>query len=132
MAISWKYVKPLKDSNAIETICKERSVRIPAKTAKALRINNGGRPSSKHFDTVRETDYVLSSLYSFNSDDPNSIIGNLDLYFGRGLFPIGIEAGGNAVCLELESNRLILAKHESGDNEPIVLESNTELFSQLI
>lgn len=131
MAITWKYVKPLKHPNAIEAMCNNRGIHIPAKTINALKTHNGGRPADKSFDTVCETDYVFSSLYSFNQDDPNSIIKNLDLYIERGLFPIGIEAGGNAVCLELESNRLVLVNHENEKREPIILESNAELFSEL-
>ena len=131
MTIIWKYVKPLKDPDVIEDICRDRNIRIPAKIINALKSNNGGRPSIKSFDTVRESDYVLSSLYSFNQDDPNSVLRNLDLFIGLGLFPIGIEAGGNSVCLDLESKRLVLANHENGEKEPIALDSNTDLFSEL-
>ena len=67
--ITWKYVKPLNNTNAIATFEKEHSVSFPSDLKEILSNNNGGRPSVKYYDTKTEKDKEFKTLLSFNEED---------------------------------------------------------------
>lgn len=132
MAITWKYVKPLKENNLIDGLSGDVAAKLPDKLMACLKKNNGGRPSPKSFDTTMAKGYVFSSLYSFNDDDVNSVSDMLDDLIRVHLFPVGIESGGNSICYHLGKSKMVLLNHETGKTEDILRLSNEPLFSCLL
>ena len=132
MQITWKYVKPLRANNLLDGLSDDIASKLPSKLTACLKEQNGGRPSSKSFDTTMAKGYVLSSLYSFNDDDANSVSDIFEDFIHVHLFPIGIESGGNSICYHLGKSKLVLLNHETGKTEDVVLESNEPLFSCLL
>lgn len=129
MSVKWKYVKPLRNGEAVDSYCEEMGVMIPARLASFLKEHNGGRPMPCTFDTDRRGDYVFNSLYSYNREDAVSIW-SVDMreLISSGMYPVGIEATGNVICYDLSNKRLVLWEHESGDFEIITISSNPDLF----
>ena len=132
MQITWKYVKPLRANNLLDGLPDDIASKLPSKLTACLKDHNGGRPSSKSFDTTMEKGYVFSSLYSFNDDDTNSVSDIFEDFTHVHLFPIGIESGGNSICYHLEKSKLVLFNHETGKTEDVIHESNEPLFNSLI
>ena len=132
MQITWKYVKPLKANSLFDQLSGDIVVKLPDMLMACLKKNNGGRPSSKSFDTTMAKGYVFSSLYSFNDDDVNSVSDMLDDLISVHLFPVGIESGGNSICYHLGKGKMVLLNHETGKTEDVLLGSNEMLFSSLL
>lgn len=131
MAITWKYVKPLKDENAIGEACRQCGINAPAHLLACMGAHNGGRPSDKTFATTQSDGYVFNSLYSYNTEDANSVAGVFKSFVGVHLLPVGIEASGNVICYNTVKKRLVLFNHETGKTEDILVDSNPGLFSEL-
>lgn len=133
MAINWKYVKPLKDKNSIASFCAKNGVEIPADLMQYLAEHNSGRPSICEFDTNIGKGYIFNSLFSYNEEDVNRIFPTYEALFeDTNLYPIAIEAGGNIVCLNLDTQILVLWNHETDEIEQIDISSNPELFAGFI
>lgn len=131
MAVEWKYVKPLKKADALESFCERQGVVLPDGLRAFLELNNGGRPSKPFFDTDKRSGYVFNSLYSFNEGDSNSVFdAYASAYVGSKLFPIGIEASGNSICTDLQTGALVPLNHETGKLEKIDYTSNPELYGE--
>ena len=129
--MEWKYVKPLKNADAIRAFCKRQGIDLPESLRMCLERNNGGRPSEPQFDTDKRRGYVFNSLYSYNEGDANSIFNvYASAYEGPKLFPIGIEASGNSICADLKTGVLVLVNHECGEVETIDYSSNPGLFEE--
>lgn len=120
--IVWKYVKPLNNAIVAKDFWREHAIQLPASLEQCLINNNGGRPSVFLFDTNVGKEYVFQSLFSYNIEDKCNIY---NVYPGEfkntSLFPIGLEAAGNIVCYEINSNKYVLWNHENGGSENILL-----------
>lgn len=120
--LTWKYVKPLHDNQAVTVFLQKNSVTLPEDLVDFLTSNNGGRPSEKLFNTDKGKGYVFKSLLSYNDEDKENI-GKVypRLFEGTTLYPIGSDASGNFVCYDMVSKQYILLKHETNSREIIEL-----------
>ena len=53
--ITWKYVKELKDTNAVDAFEKENKIEFPNDLKQVLLKYNGGRPSLKYYDLQKNS-----------------------------------------------------------------------------
>lgn len=133
MKLEWKYVKPLKKADSLQMFCRKQKIILPDKLMGFLESNNGGRPSKPVFNTDKGVGYVFNSLYSYNEGDANSIFDKYaSAFVAPELFPLGLEASGNPICIDLKTGLLVLVNREAGDVETIDYRSNPELFNGFI
>lgn len=116
---TWKYVKTLQNEDSVEDFLQQHGVNLPQKLVDCIKENNGGRPSPNVFDTDKSRERVFKSLLSYNPDDRETIFSVYpQLFRGTHLYPIGTDAAGNFICLDLQNgDQLILWEHESGRKE---------------
>ena len=121
MSIQWKYVKPLEDETAVKGFITKKGVILPKDLIDCLERNNGGRPSEKDFKTASGREYVFKSLYSYNTDDKDTIYGIIDVLSSKeSLYPIGSDAARNIVCYNITSGKYELYIHETDSTEDIL------------
>ena len=120
MEITWKYVKPLANADAVKCFLKEHNVVLPQGLVDIIEAYNGGRPSEKDIITADEREYVFKSLLSYNANDLENIYDVYPLFEKCGLFPIASDAAGNFICYDAKLEVLVLYCHESEDTERIV------------
>ena len=119
--ITWKYVKPLKDTNAIENFEKEHSVSFPSDLKDILSKNNGGRPSVKYYDTKTEKDKEFKTLLSFNEEDIETIYKYYPLDSSDDkLLPFASDPAGNYFVVK--DGKICLWNHE---NDSTICLANT-------
>ena len=111
--ITWKYVKPLSKSTAIEDFERKNNVSLPSDLKECIKANNGGRPSFNVFDTADSKDRVFKTLLSLNESDVENIykffvIINSQL---KDLIPFASDPFGNYLCLQ--NNKIVLFLHET-------------------
>ena len=110
--IIWKYVKPLKNANAIDVFEKEHAVSFPADLREILFKNNGGRPSLKYYDTKTEKDKEFKTLLSFNEEDIETIYKHYPLDTSdKTLIPFASDPAGNYFVVKDE--KIYLWNHET-------------------
>lgn len=127
--IIWKYVKPLKNANAIDVFEKEHAVSFPADLREILFKNNGGRPSLKYYDTKTEKDKEFKTLLSFNEEDSETIYKHYPLDSSdKTLIPFASDPAGNYFVLK--DNSIYLWKHES--DSTIFLASSFSAFLSML
>ncbi len=118
MEISWKYIRPLKHADAIERFEEENKVKFPEELRECIFKYNSGRPDRKSFDTDQEEGRVISSLLSFNAEDPENIYELFSGFEGNNSFiPFAIDPFGNLICFSIENNAIMLWLHETGEVE---------------
>ena len=71
--LSWKYVKPLLKTDAVDNFEKENNIFLPQDLKQCIMLNNVGRPSLNVFDTGVSKDRVFKTLLSFNEQDTENI-----------------------------------------------------------
>lgn len=119
--LTWKYVKPLKNPDAVTQFLKENSIILPSGLISCIVQNNGGHPSSKLFNTDKRKEYVFKSLLSYNTEDSDNIYTVYPkLFENTSLYPIGIDASGNFVCFDYSEQKYILFNHETASKEKIL------------
>lgn len=127
--IIWKYVKPLKNANAIEVFEKEHAVSFPADLREILFKNNGGRPSLKYYDTKTEKDKEFKTLLSFNEEDIETVYKHYPLDTSdKSMIPFASDPAGNYFVLK--DNSIYLWKHES--DSTIFLASSFSAFLSML
>ncbi|WP_296689498.1 SMI1/KNR4 family protein [Treponema sp. UBA6852] len=110
--ITWKYVKPLKNTNAIEAFEKEHSVSFPLDLREILSKYNGGRPSLKYFDTKTEKDKEFKTLLSFNKEDIETIYKHYPLDSSDDkIVPFASDPAGNYFVIK--DGKVCLWNHEN-------------------
>ena len=120
MSLAWKYVKPLKNEDAVREFLHRVQVVLPEKLVQYLTEYNGGRPSEPLFDTNEGREYVFKSLMSYNGEDIERIDKAYPgLFADTTLYPIATDAGGNFICYDIDTKQYILWKHETGTREVI-------------
>ncbi|MEG0915050.1 MAG: SMI1/KNR4 family protein [Christensenellaceae bacterium] len=120
--ITWKYVKPLHDFQAVRNFLRQQKCSLPEGLIECLEKNNGGRPSIKLFDTNVSCGYVFKALLSYNEDDLENIYMVYPTMFqSKMIYPIGTDSAGNFICYNLAHGNYILWKHETNKEEAIIL-----------
>lgn len=113
--ILWKYIKPVYDEKVIDKFLLQNGITIPRETIDFIKENNGGRPSSKIFDTKMKKGCVFKTLLSYNDDDVETIYACYPGSFKEnGLLPIASDPSGNFICIDLKNNySIMLFNHEN-------------------
>ncbi len=110
--ITWKYVKPLKNTNAVTDFEQKNGVSFPSDLKKILEKYNGGRPSVKYFDTSSEKDKELKTLLSFNEEDIETIYKHYPLDSSDDkLVPFASDPAGNYFVVK--DGKICLWNHEN-------------------
>lgn len=119
-SLSWKYVKPIKEPEAVHNFLNKYKIVLPEELIQCITENNGGRPSQKLFDTDKGKEYVFKSLLSYNEEDTECIYKVFpELFYGTALYPIGTDASGNFICFDIAEQKYALLKHETNAKEYI-------------
>lgn len=127
--IIWKYVKPLKNINAIEKFEKEHSILFPLDLKGILTKFNGGRPSLKYYDTKTERDKEFKTLLSFNEEDIETIYKHYPLDSSdKTLVPFASDPAGNYFVVKDE--KIYLWNHET-DSVGYIANSFSDFLSNL-
>ena len=130
--MEWKYVKQLKDLQAIEKIELMSKIKIPISLKQIIINYNGGRPEKNIFDTKYSKEKVLKSLISYNIDDRENIYIYTN-FFDKGLLPFAITEFGDIICLNSKNNEVELYLHELNKCEKIcdnILEFIDKLYTK--
>ena len=127
--MTWKYVKELKNSAAVDDFEKVHGVVFPADLKAVLIKYNGGRPAKKYFDVGAEKDKEFKTLLSFNDAD----IENIYKYYpldsaDKTLIPFASDPAGNYFVLK--NNAVHLWLHEA-DKTVFVAATFTEFLHML-
>jgi cell wall assembly regulator SMI1 len=117
--ITWKYIKPLSKTDAIENFEKKNGISFPSDLKKCIKANNGGRPSSTVFDTNDSKERVFKALLSFNESDAENIYKYFPIInsHSNNLIPFASDPFGNYICLK--DSKVVLFLHETGKLEYI-------------
>ena len=129
--ITWKYVKPLSNVNAVEDFEKQNHVQFPLNLKQCLKDNNGGRPSLNVFDTDKSKERVFKALLSFNEADAENIYKFFPIIYSQShgrLLPFASDPSGNYLCLQ--GTKIVLFLHED-ETEEGVADSFSELLEKL-
>ncbi len=108
--LTWKYVKELKDKQSVKKYLAEKGISLDSKLIETIETNNGGRPSSKVFDTSDAKERMFKSLLSYNKDDLETIFDNYNDENDikkNGLFPFAIDPAGSYICVDLKDNSIV-------------------------
>jgi len=110
--ITWKYVKELKNTAAIDEFEKKHDFSYPQDLKQILIKYNGGRPSSKYYDLPNEKDKEFKTLLSFNETDIETVYKYYPLDSSdKSLIPFASDPAGNFFVLK--NNKVYLWEHES-------------------
>lgn len=127
--ITWKYVKEIKNANAIEEFEKTNSIQFPDDLRSILKKYNNGRPSAKCFDTQNAKEKEFKKLLSFNKDDTENIFEFVAFDTKlSGLIPFADDPSGNLICLY--QGKIYYWLHES-DSVEYLADSFTEFLGKL-
>ena len=119
--LNWKYVKPLKNNNAVECFESDNNLKLPQDITSCIKQNNGGRPDKKAFDTEVAKGRVIKSLLSFNKDDLETVYDAIDILKNgnTNLVPLASDPGGNYICYNVKQQDIVLWLHETNTTEQI-------------
>lgn len=114
--ITWKYVKELEDIEAISKFEIDNNIIFPEDLKNYLQKYNGGRPSSRLFDTAKEKEHEFKTLLSFNKADIETIYKNFPIDSKHEkLIPFASDPAGNYFCLY--RNAIYYWHHERDEAE---------------
>ena len=124
--LTWKYVKPIKNTNAITEFENKVGIKFPEDLKEMMTNFNNGRPSNKYFDTTNEKECEFKKLLSFNVDDTENIYDALGFETKfENLVAFASNSGGNFICLY--EGKIVYWKHETDQIEPL-----TDTFTQFV
>jgi len=128
--LTWKYVKPLSNTNAIEDFEKENNITIPQDLKQCVKYNNGGRPSLNVFDTNKSRGRVFKTLLSFNKTDVENVFSLFSIIHSKHkeIIPFASDPSGNYLCIK--GTKIVLFLHENEMLEDIA-DSFSEFLSRL-
>ncbi|WP_424407024.1 SMI1/KNR4 family protein [Pasteurella sp. PK-2025] len=127
--ITWKYVKALKDNNAITKLENEVKQILPEDLKQTIKEFNNGRPSFKQFDTPSIKGCEFKKLLSLNAEDTENIFGFLKIDTNiHELLPIASTPSGDLVCLH--ENKIVYWYHET-DSVEYLANSFSEFLNSL-
>lgn len=111
-----KYVKPLKDPNAIKRYETASGYSFSESYKAFVTEFNGGRPAKNCFRTQDGTERVLKSFLSFNADDKETIWAisewNEEELQGK-YVPIALDPAGNLICFDKQTGAVIFLDTET-------------------
>ena len=133
MAITWKYVSPLKDSSEVDVLELKYCYMLPEDLKECIVKNNAGVPSLSTFDLGENKEMVFGGLLSFNEGDVDSIYDYISLFEtddGKGLkmFPFALDPAGNFFCIE--NGKVVFYDHEM-DKTTVIGNTFTEFLNML-
>ena len=132
--LTWKYVKALGDSHAVEAFLEENNLSLPKDLIVCLKNNNGARPNRKTFDTDRSKEHMIKTLLSFNHGDAETVYSAFTAlrkeYQRFDLVPFAIDPFGNFICYDDSRGDIVLWLHETNRTEKIS-ESFTDFLNML-
>lgn len=98
--LSWKYVKPLQNPNAVEEFETEHNVSFPEDLKEVIKKYNNGRPSLKIFDSESGKEHEFKKLLSFNVYDVENIYSFIDTdRQEKNFIPFANDPAGNLIGL---------------------------------
>ncbi|MGG7153456.1 SMI1/KNR4 family protein [Clostridium neonatale] len=118
--LTWKYVKPLTDCNAVEKVEKLYNIKIPADLKNCIKEYNGGRPDLEAFNTGKSNERVFKTLLSYNKQDIENIYDVISFFrnnITEDLIPFASDPSGNYICLN--KNKVVLWVHDNGSLENV-------------
>ena len=99
--ITWKYVKPLSRSTAVDEFEGLHGVVFPDDLKKVLVANNGGRPSLRYYDLPYDKDREFKTLLSFNEEDKETIYKRYPVDSeDKSLLPFASDSAGNLFVIK--------------------------------
>jgi len=108
---SWKYIKPLKDANAVARFEADHGFEFPADLKEIILSNNGGRPPLRRYDIGDDRGKEFKTLLSFNESDIETIFKCYPLDSAdRTLIPFASDPAGDYFVVK--DGRICLWKHE--------------------
>ena len=134
--MEWKYIEPLEKANSVEIFMKDHELALPKEVVSFIVKHNAGRPVVNRFDTDKRKECVFDGLFSYNEKDAENIYG---IYKGElkkllkkaGLFPIGMEPGGDLICVDIKKDgEICMFGMENGEVE-FIAESISEMMNKL-
>ena len=126
---SWKYVKPLQDSQAIEQFEKAHGIVFPDDLKEIMKKNNGGCPPLKYYDMASEKNKEFKTLLSFNKSDVENIYKVFPLESSdTTLVPFASDPAGNFFVLK--DGKIFFWNHEN-DKTMFLADTFTEFLSSL-
>lgn len=128
----WKYVKSLKNGNAVDEFEKQNNICFPQDLKDFILKNNGRRPHKMTIDTADTKKRVFKSLLSFNRDDKETIFTMYPVIQKENpeLIPFASDPFGNFYCVHKKDKKIILWLHETAKTE-FVAASFSELLEKL-
>ena len=110
-----KYVKPLKDKEAIEALFAEHGAKIPQGFTDFFVKYNGGRPLDNTCVLKDGSERVVNSFLSFNEEDKENVYKAIRRVGGdnQRLIPFAGDPAGNYYCLL--DGRVVFWSHEDGE-----------------
>lgn len=110
--ITWNYVKPLINNNAIEEFEKTTSVSLPSDLRETISVYNGGRPSHRYYDLESDEDKEFKTLLSFNREDIESVYKFYPIDSNdKTLIPFASDPAGNLFVVK--NSKILLWNHET-------------------
>lgn len=132
-SLQWKYVKPIKDDNAVSAFEQEYGFALPADFKHMLPEINGGRPDKKCFATKTGCERLIKSVLSFNRDDRETVWmfneDDSEEEALKDLMVFALDDFGNPICFD-RSGRVLFYDHEDEETE-FVSDSFTEFLKCL-
>ncbi|MCR5743305.1 MAG: SMI1/KNR4 family protein [Lachnospiraceae bacterium] len=120
MNLTWKYVKPLKETDAVKKFLKTQKITLPSSLISIIEKYNGGRPSEKSVITETNHEYVFKALLSYNDSDKETIYKIYpELFKASNCFPFASDTAGNFICYDRKKKKYVLYNHETGSFEQI-------------
>ena len=110
--ITWKYVKPLANSESIVEYETLTGCILPDDIREVIKMYNGGRPSLKYYDLPEEKDKEFKTLLSFNRNDVENVFAFYPLDSANGkIVPFASDPAGNLFVIK--EGKIFLWSHES-------------------
>ena len=130
MNIEWKYKIDLKE-NALSQMEEKYKIRIPDDLRELLKIANAATPSKPKFKLKTE-EKLLGAILSFNPNETeaDSFDDAMQIDFGKGVIPFGIDPFGNYICYNTANKSIMFYDYEVERLEKIT--SGLEEFLKLL
>jgi SMI1 / KNR4 family. len=137
--MNWRSVKPLVSGKEVEEFEEKIRYQFPTSFKEFIRLNNGGKPSHKAFNTKTTKERVFNNLLSFNKNDSLNIWifndwdgimsdwNKTDLMNSYVAF--AQDAFGNLICFDRSNNHIVLIEHETMCVEPVAENFNKFIAS---
>lgn len=127
--MTWKYVKPLKQPNAVADFENRAGVSLPEDLKECILRCNGGRPSSRFYDIKGSRNKEFKSLLSYNVDDLETVYKRYPVESRyKNLVPFASDPAGN--LLVLKDGEVCFWNHEK-DTIVLVAKSYSEFLQML-